>query len=215
MKQTCETTKDRILDAAEKLFADNGFHATSLRDITARAQVNLAAVNYHFQSKEALIQAVVLRKIAPINQQRMVLLDNAEAISGDHPITLEQILHAFLAPLLLAEEHAVFVRLLARVYNEPGDLVHRCLAPAVAEVVARFGPAIQQAVSGADRRAISVAMMFAVGSTAHYLAVGPMLDSISQGAASHQERAFILDCLVRYSAAGLRALVQSERENSR
>ena len=47
-------TKDRILDAAERLFAHKGIEATSLRNITAEAGVNLAAVNYHFQSKEAL-----------------------------------------------------------------------------------------------------------------------------------------------------------------
>ncbi len=61
-------TKTRILNAAEKLFGMNGFDATSLRDITAEAQVNLAAVNYHFQSKDSLIDAIIERRILPINR---------------------------------------------------------------------------------------------------------------------------------------------------
>jgi len=68
-------TKTRILNAAEKLFGMNGFDATSLRDITAEAQVNLAAVNYHFQSKDSLIDALIERRILPINQRRFEMLD--------------------------------------------------------------------------------------------------------------------------------------------
>ena len=63
-------TKDRILDAAESLFMEHGFEATSLRSITAAAGVNLAAVNYHFGSKEELFQAVLTRRLDPMNQER-------------------------------------------------------------------------------------------------------------------------------------------------
>src|SRR5258708_1763757 len=70
-------TKTRILDAAEKLFGMSGFEATSLRDITTEAQVNLAAVNYHFQSKESLIDAVIVRRLEPVNRRRMEMLDAA------------------------------------------------------------------------------------------------------------------------------------------
>src|SRR5258705_19078 len=83
-------TKTRILDTAEKLFGQNGFEGTSLRDITAQAEVNLAAVNYHFQSKDSLIDAVIERRIEPINRRRMEMLDQA----GLHP-TIEQIVGAF------------------------------------------------------------------------------------------------------------------------
>src|SRR5229473_1958066 len=86
-------TKTRILNAAEKLFGKNGFDATSLRDITAEAQVNLAAVNYHFQSKDSLIDSVIERRIEPVNQRRIQMLDTV----GPSP-TLEQILEAFMAP---------------------------------------------------------------------------------------------------------------------
>src|SRR5258707_8895507 len=96
-------TKDRILDAAEKLFGTNGFEATSLRDITTYAQVNLAAVNYHFQSKDSLIEAVIARRIEPVNRKRLERLD---AI-GENP-SVEQILTAYLGPLFELEFEAGF-----------------------------------------------------------------------------------------------------------
>ena len=67
-------TKARILDAAEELFMEHGFEATSLRQITATARVNLAAVNYHFGSKEDLFEAVLTRRLDPMNQERLALL---------------------------------------------------------------------------------------------------------------------------------------------
>src|ERR1700683_3072119 len=112
-------TKSRILDSAEKLFGLNGFEATSLRDITAEAQVNLAAVNYHFQSKESLIDAVIARRIEPVNRRRFEMLDAA----GSHP-TLEQILTAFLAPVLEQNLDGV-APLMGRMMSDPTQFVER------------------------------------------------------------------------------------------
>ena len=60
-------TRERLLDAAKYLFAQRGVDATSLRHITAEAAANLASVNYHFGSKEALFRAVFVRRIGPVN----------------------------------------------------------------------------------------------------------------------------------------------------
>src|SRR3984893_16949649 len=103
-------TKDRILDAAEKLFSDNGFEATSLRDITTDAQVNLAAVNYHFQSKDSLIDAVIARRVEPVNRRRLEMLDAAGPEA-----TVEQILTAFLTPALEIRLESV-VPMLGRIF---------------------------------------------------------------------------------------------------
>src|SRR5438067_208004 len=75
-------TKSRILDAAERLFLEHGFEATSLRQLTAAAGVNLAAVNYHFGSKEELFQAVLTRRLDPVNQERIDLLTKLEREAG-------------------------------------------------------------------------------------------------------------------------------------
>ena len=93
-------TKDRILDAAESLFMEHGFEATSLRSITASADVNLAAANYHFGSKEELFQAVLTRRLDPMNQERLDLLTALERAAAPGPVTCEQILSAMFVPAL-------------------------------------------------------------------------------------------------------------------
>src|SRR3977135_1202898 len=76
---TSADTKKRILDAAEQLFMKHAFEATSLRQLTSAAGVNLAAVNYHFGSKEELFQAVLTRRLDPMNQERVEILHRLRA----------------------------------------------------------------------------------------------------------------------------------------
>ena len=75
-------TKKLILDVAERLFADRGFSATSLRELTSEAGTNVASVNYHFGSKEALLAAVLERRLRPINERRLEILDKLEHTAG-------------------------------------------------------------------------------------------------------------------------------------
>src|SRR5947208_16884641 len=79
-------TKERILDSAESLFMEHGFEATSLRSITAAAAVNLAAVNYHFGSKEELFQAVLTRRLDPMNHARLSFLKRRQPASDVLPL---------------------------------------------------------------------------------------------------------------------------------
>jgi len=93
-------TRTRILDAAEELFMQHGFEATSMRQLTAKAGVNLAAVNYHFGSKDALIEAVFRRRLDPMNAARIAELEKLE---GPSP---EAIIRAFIGPGLRLLEDA-------------------------------------------------------------------------------------------------------------
>src|SRR3989440_1166893 len=97
---TSADTKTRILDAAEVLFMEHGFEATSLRSLTAAAAVNLAAVNYHFGSKEELFQAVLTRRLDPMNQERIDRLEKLEREASGKPLSCEKILFAMLIPAL-------------------------------------------------------------------------------------------------------------------
>lgn len=91
-------TRQRILDTAEVCFAQRGFDGTSLREITRLADVNLGAVNYHFGTKSALFDEVLRRRIEPMNQRRMKLLDTALARHHPEPAPLEEMLEAYLRP---------------------------------------------------------------------------------------------------------------------
>src|ERR1700674_1272986 len=125
-------TKSKILDSAEKLFGMNGFDATSLRDITAAADVNLAAINYHFQSKDSLIDAIVARRIQPVNTRRLELLEAA----GPNP-TVEQVLKAFMAPVIQVKVDAI-VPLMGRILSNPELFVERVFHKHLAPVSQRF-----------------------------------------------------------------------------
>jgi AcrR family transcriptional regulator len=205
-------TKERILDAAERLFSAHGFVATSLRQITAEARVNLAAVNYHFQSKDSLILAAILRKVGPINQRRLELLDGLEA-GGGGP-RLEEVLHAFFAPLFEARRAGVsmsnFPKLLGRAYTEPGDWMQRIFPQAFAPIAERFGAALQRALGGMDRTELMWGLHFAIGSMAHFTGAGSLLTFISGGKADPEDFEGALDRLVSYTAGGLRALASRE-----
>lgn len=136
-------TKTRILDAAERLFSQDGFDAASLRTITAAAQVNLAAVNYHFHSKEALFSAVIERRARPINKRRLELL---EAIPGK--LNAERILDAFLRPAMerSAAELSCFRPLMARLHSVPLELHTRIIEENFAPTLNRFVDALSEAL---------------------------------------------------------------------
>src|SRR5215469_4852174 len=93
-------TKQKILDAAERLIADQGYAATSLRHIIAEAGVNLAAVHYHFGSKEDLLDQLILDKASPVNAERLRLLERFEAESAGRPVPVDRVLAAFFDPMI-------------------------------------------------------------------------------------------------------------------
>src|SRR5438477_6653609 len=93
-------TKQRILDVAEQMFAEHGFAGASLRQIIGEAGVNLAAVHYHFRSKESLLESVIVRRMAPLNEERLSLLEQVERAAPRGRPTVEDLLNAFLGPPL-------------------------------------------------------------------------------------------------------------------
>ncbi len=120
---THSDTVTRILDSAEELFAERGFAETSLRSITAQAEVNLAAVNYHFGSKKALIQAVFARLLAPFYQMMEASLGFHEKNSPSVVLSVEDILRFVSRSIAGASggdrrRLTIFMRLLGLAYNQ-------------------------------------------------------------------------------------------------
>jgi len=212
-------TKERILDAAENLFATQGYTATSLRQITAEAGVNLAAVNYHFQSKDALILAVFNRKVAPLNDRRLMMLDEVEARAGSGPLALEDVLRAFLAPMMGCRQSSAplgnFPRLFGRVFTEPGDWAMRIFPQVFGEIRDRFRSAFERALPGADPLDVVWGLHLSIGSMSFFLGAGQLLTVISNGRADPSDVDGALDRLVCFAAAGLRALASPAKEDAR
>jgi AcrR family transcriptional regulator len=128
-------TKHKILDTAERLIAVQGFAATSLRQIIAEAGVNLAAVHYHFGSKEELLDHVIARKATAVNEERMARLQGFEREAAGAPVPVEKLLAAFLEPMIeLGSRNPQFVQLMGRMQGEgmlPG-IIAKHFQPTVA-----------------------------------------------------------------------------------
>ncbi len=203
------STKDRILDAAEQLFADRGFANTSLRRITAAAGANIASVNYYFQSKEALIHAVFSRRLVPINRARLEMLDRLEA--RGEPLLVDDVLRAFVEPVLRAPETfegmTTFGRLAGRMYSDPSDTFARIFREEFAEVRVRFTAAFQRAMPELPAEEMYWRLHFVIAVVAHTLAGLHQIRTISDGACDISDNAAILERLVAFLAAGFRAPV--------
>ena len=178
-------TKDRLLDAAEALFMEHGFEATSLRLITAAAGANLAAANYHFGSKEALFQAVLTRRLDPMNLERLELLDRFEGQSAPAPLGCDRILAALLIPALrLARDRARggnnFLRLLGRAYADPAPFIRRFLSEQYAQMITRFKGAFGRALPHLPKKELSWRLHFIMGALSYTLAGTDALKIISE-----------------------------------
>jgi AcrR family transcriptional regulator len=205
------TTKDRILDAAESLFADLGFEATSLRAVTQAAGVNLAAVNYHFQSKEALLLAVIGRHADVINQERMERLQAIQAKPGK-PEVLE-ILDAFFRPVLA--RGPVVPRLMMRVqYLEPLGTFQKVFLTHMREVARGFLAVLLQALPHLRPEDVMVRMQFIFGGFAQAMTANHVVEVISEGRMRMPEPEETLRQFLLFAAEGLRAPVSIEMEDT-
>ena len=178
-------TKERILDAAEALFMEHGYEATSLRSITAAAAVNLAAVNYHFGSKEELFEAVLTRRLDPMNQARVEMLTRFEAKAAPGPLPCERILLALLFPALeLARDRRRggkdFLRLLGRAYADPAPFIRRFLSEQYAVMISRFKTAFGRALPHLPRKELSWRLHFIMGALSYTLAGTDALKLIAE-----------------------------------
>ncbi len=167
-------TRTRILDVAQALFAAHGFEATSMRMITGEAGVNLAAVNYHFGTKDALVQEVLKRHLRPLNGRRIQALDAAEAAAGGAPVKPSAIVESFFgSPLELAagsDAGREFMRLLGRTFTEPSPMIRDFLVTEYEEVVGRYRDAFCRALPAVPVEEILWRLHFMLGAMSHAVA---------------------------------------------
>jgi len=201
-------TKTRILDAAETRFAEHGYSATSLRDITTLATANLASANYHFGSKSALLEAVIRRRVVPVNNERLRLLDELEAKVGSGRLDVEPVVRAFLAPVFQTTVESgfrepKFMQLVGRMHSETNSDFRDVFLRLFVEVGKRFGSAFSRARPEIEAGEVMWRLHFMIGSLAHTMVweryVGEML------APPARDRQELLGALTRFVVAGMRA----------
>ena len=199
------STKDRILGAAEELFAQHGFAGTSLREVTSRADVNIAAVNYHFGSKENLVNEVFRRRMDDMSRERLAALQRAV---GAHPGELEPILAAFVEPALaMAQDRhggGAFIRVIARAYAESNDSLRKFLSDQYGHVLREFAKALAGCVPGLGKEALYWRLDFLSGALTYAMAdFGLIKRPAGVSEATHRQRA--AKALIRFAAAGFQA----------
>lgn len=199
------STRQRILGAAEELFAERGFAGASLRQVTAAAKVNLAAVNYHFGSKDKLIEEVLRRRLDELNHGR---LEKLGAVESDGNATLEALLDAFITPALeLSLDRRggpTFMRILARAFAEHNSNLRTFLSDNYGGVLKEFAAAFARLLPGLGRDELYWRLDIAVGALTYAMAGFGMIQRRG-GESEREHREQMAKHLINFAAAGLRA----------
>ncbi|NMP33210.1 TetR/AcrR family transcriptional regulator [Thalassotalea sp. M1531] len=202
------STKDKILDAAEELFAVKGFNGTSLREITSQAEVNLAAVNYHFGSKKELIKAVMSRymnELAP-NLEKALL-----AVYEKEQIDLKEVFTAFVQPLLSLNQFrengtSNFLQLLGRGYTDSQGFLRWFLTTQYPNVIAYFVQAVQKAYPELTPEDMFWRLHFTMGTIVFTMSSSDALLDIAESDFEKQlEIEHLIEQVIPYIAAGVAA----------
>ena len=210
MPEELHATKLAILKATERLVAAKGFEATSLRAITAAAKVNLAAVNYHFATKDALILAMLNRRLRPVNEARLALLDQLEEKAAGKPVPIEKILEALFRPILEAVSQRAkggrdLLRLLGLVLAEPSAYLRPLVEKEFSEKTRRFHAALRRALPSLSDQEAHWRLHFVHGVFLHTVTNSEVLHFASRGRCRLTDTEATLRRVVSFCAAGLRS----------
>jgi AcrR family transcriptional regulator len=210
-EKTANPTRERTLRAAEALFLEHGFDGTSLRMITAKAKVNLAAVNYHFGGKEGLFHAMLARRLDVMNEERVRLLAEYETEAGVAPLSCERILAAMFIPALaLARDTRRggkdFLKLLGRAYVDPSPVLRGFLSERYAPMVVRFKDAFVRSLPEIEKHELSWRLHFMLGALSYTLAGADAWKLIAQlNPVETENDVLLLRRLTPFLIAGLKA----------
>ena len=207
-KAAAAPVRERILEVAERLFAEHGMSGVGLRAISADAKVNLASIAYHFGSKDGLLEALFAQRAAPIAEERLRLL--AACYEKTKRPKLEEILDAFLRPaLVLGVEPRfggpAFVKLRARLATEPEALSRRILAKAFDLSSRKFIDAIAQALPTLPRAELEWRFHFMLGAMFYTMADSGRIQALTKGRVDPGDVGSALRHMIPFLAAGFRS----------
>ena len=210
MARKAEETRERILDAAEALFAKRGFDGVTVRQIMSEAGADVALAYYHFKSKRDLFDAVLLRRVDTLNDLRLKALEQVEQRYGDDQPSVEEIIAAFTEPLLEIlendpDEWRDYMALIAQINNSPewgGELMTRYFDP----LVSRFLDAIRKVLPDCDEEDLFWSYHFLSGALTLTFAETGRLDNLSDGLCHSSDMQAAKARMSRFIAAGFLAL---------
>ncbi len=205
-------TRQRILDAAERLFALRGVGAVSIRDITQAAGVNVAAINYHFKTKHGLAAEVFKRCIDPLNARRLELLDAVETRAGGKLPELEDVLEAMIRPAVERgfdheQDSETFLKLTGRCLSEPNTEVEEIVRAHFEKLIRRFDAAFLRALPDLGPEELFWRVKFMAGALHYSLLTCGKQKNLPVKLRKTLDAEGLIQRLVVFTAAGLRASV--------
>lgn len=204
-----QQTRRRIIRAAEKLFAENGFRAMTLRAVTREARVNLAAVNYHFGSKINLMRAVIEQRFEPINRERLDWLEAAVVQHGESPVPLETIFEALFRPLFNQMMTArgpdrLLMQMIGRALTEPADFMREMHREFFFELCRRFLSELQRSCPDLAEDDLQMRFFLAVSTMLGTISEQTRLEVMTAGKLTGADLEGMCDALTAYVVAGFR-----------
>jgi AcrR family transcriptional regulator len=207
--------KRKLFDAAEQLFADRGFEAVSVRDITQVAKANVAAVNYHFGSREGLVSLVMTRYFTPVNEERLARLDSLERTWSGKAVPLEEVIDAFVRPLVSQVRKSElpepqFLKLMGRIFSQQGEGLPEPVEDQLRRVIDRFIRALGKALPTVAAEDLTWRFHFMTGGMIHMLTHQEVLRRLSGGVAGSPTMEATLGRFIRFAAEGFREGTEAE-----
>ena len=205
-----ELTKKNIIFAAQKLFAEKGFEGVSLREITAEAGANVAAVNYHFGNKEQLVDEVIVLHVLPVIEERMRLLDIARQEFKDEAVPVGIILNAFIRPFLTVmtdsgQSKALFCKLSGRCMSDRGgDLPDKAVDEFVS-MLKGFTQVLEETIPHLPSKVLLWRLHFSFGVMAHTLMYEERFFEITKGGCGKPDLETTLQRMIDFCQGGLLA----------
>lgn len=193
--------------AAEHLFAEKGFRAMTLRDVTHEAQVNLAAVNYHFGSKQKLMLAVIRNRFEPINVERLKQLDALIAEHAPAPLPVHSIFDALFRPLFetATTETGVdhdLMQMIGRAITEPADFICTMHNEFFAELSLRFMAELKRSCPQISEAAHQYRFFFAISTMIGAIIEQVLLENLSEGTLDPTDFDTLVEELITFTVAG-------------
>lgn len=208
-------SKRRLVAAAEQLFADRGFEVVSVRDITQQATANVAAINYHFGTRDGLIALVVTRYLAPVQEERLARLETLERKWSGKAVPVEEIIDAFVRPLIgiarkseLSESQ--YCKLLGRIFALQGLELPQAMEDQARGTSERFARALSKSLPAVTPEELLWRSHFVVGALIHMLMNQETLQRLTGGASGSPTMEATVSRFIRFATAGLRDGVELE-----
>lgn len=202
------STKEKILDVAEGLFAEYGFNDTSLRTITSKAGVNLASVNYHFGDKKTLVRAVLNRYLEAFMPE---MKQSLERLNERDDYDMAEVFEALRAPLrslseLRPNDTSRFMLLIGRGYTDVQGHLRWFITNRYNDVLTLFTDSVLKANPNLTRETLFWRLHFTLGTCVFTMASSQALAEIAENDfGSKVDPKSVVDQLIPYLAAGVAA----------